>query len=120
VDGSGYPSGKSARNIHLFGRIIAIAQKYDELVGGYTKGDNLASYQAITYIWEQKGKMFDREIIKTFLNRTTIFKLNETFLLPNHQKGTIVGFQDYLNHPVLPIVKDETGTFRDLYMEARK
>jgi HD-GYP domain-containing protein (c-di-GMP phosphodiesterase class II) len=116
VDGSGYPSGKSARNIHLFGRIIAIAQKYDELVGGYFKGDNLASYQAITYIWNQKGKMFDREIIKIFLNRTKIFKLNEPFLLPNHQKGVIVGFHDYINHPVLPMVKDETGTIQDLYI----
>lgn len=117
VDGSGYPSGKSARNIHLFGRIIAIAQKYDELVGGYIKGDSLASYPAITYIWDQKGKMFDREIIKIFLNRTNIFKLNEPFLLPNHHKGVIVGFHDYLNHPVLPMVKDETGNIKDLYIE---
>jgi HD-GYP domain-containing protein (c-di-GMP phosphodiesterase class II) len=120
VDGLGFPSGKSARNIHLFGRIIAIAQKYDELVGGYIKGDTLASYPAITYIWEQKGTMFDRQIIKTFLNRTTIFKLNEPFLLPNYPKGVIVGFQDYLNHPVLPMVKDETGNIRDLYMERIK
>jgi HD-GYP domain-containing protein (c-di-GMP phosphodiesterase class II) len=120
VDGSGYPSGKSARNIHLFGRIIAIAQKYDELVGGYFKGDNLASYQAIAYIWDQKGKMFDREIIKIFLNRTKIFKLNEPFLLPNHQKGVIVGFHDYINHPVLPMVKDETGTIQDLYINNSK
>jgi response regulator RpfG family c-di-GMP phosphodiesterase len=56
-DGSGFPNGKVGEDIHLYGRIIAIAQSYDELVGGYIAEQSVASYQALLHLWEQSGNL---------------------------------------------------------------
>ncbi|MFD2446575.1 HD-GYP domain-containing protein [Bacillus sp. CGMCC 1.16607] len=114
VDGTGSPKNKKGNEIHLFGKIIAISQKYDELVGGYIEETSLVSYQAMQYIWEHRGTMLDEEIIRIFIYRTSIFKINEPFFLPNYQKGIIIGFSDFINSPLLPIVKMEEGYIRDL------
>jgi HD-GYP domain-containing protein (c-di-GMP phosphodiesterase class II) len=116
-DGSGFPNGKVGEDIHLYGRIIAIAQTYDELVGGYIAEHSVASYQALLHLWEQSGKLFDRNILSVFIARSTLFKLNQRVTLSNFQRGTIVGFENFVEYPMFPIIKMEDGLERNLYKE---
>lgn len=114
-DGSGFPNGKAGDEIHLYARIIAIAQSYDELVGGYIAEQSVAAYQALLQIWEQGGKLFDKKILQAFITRSSLFKLYQKVTLPNFQTGTIVGFENYLDHPLLPVIQMEDGVVINLY-----
>lgn len=114
-DGSGFPNGKAGDEIHLYARIIAIAQSYDELVGGYIAEQSVAAYQALLQIWEQGGKLFDKKILHAFITRSSLFKLYQKVTLPNFQTGTIVGFENYLDHPLLPVIQMEDGVVINLY-----
>lgn len=114
-DGSGLPNGKAGDEIHLYARIIAIAQSYDELVGGYIAEQSVAAYQALLQIWEQGGKLFDKKILQAFITRSSLFKLYQKVTLPNFQTGTIVGFENYLDHPLLPVIQMEDGVVINLY-----
>jgi HD-GYP domain-containing protein (c-di-GMP phosphodiesterase class II) len=116
-DGSGFPNGKVGEDIHLYARIIAIAQSYDELVGGYIAEQSVAAYQALLQVWEQSGRLFDKNILHLFIARSSLFKLNQKVTLSNFQSGTIVGFENYMEYPLLPIIKMEDGVERNLFKE---
>lgn len=113
-DGSGLPLNKKGKEIHLFGRIIAIAQLYDELVGGYIKETSLFSYDALIELWSQSGKIVDPDIIRIFLNRIKIYKVGELIKLSTDKAGIIKGFSNYLEDPLRPIIELENGEQVDL------
>jgi len=43
--------------------------------------------------------------LDNFIHRTVYFKLNQLITVSDHKRGKIVGFDDYLNSPHLPIVE---------------
>lgn len=119
-DGSGFPNGKRGEDIHLYSRIISIAQHYDLLVGGYTDKGVHPALDAYRMIWPQIGTIFDPNIFKIFSNRTSIFKVGEEIILPDYKKGVIIGFTDYINYPLAPKVKLTDGTVIDLFKRVKK
>lgn len=66
-DGSGYPKGLKGRDIHIYGRIVAVADVFDALAQKrcYKKAWPLADI--LVLLREQKGKHFDPELVELFL-----------------------------------------------------
>ena len=73
-DGSGYPRGLTGNDIHLYGRITAVADVFDALGSQrcYKKPWNDEDIWA--YFKEQKGKHFDPELIDLFFENLLCFK----------------------------------------------
>ncbi len=117
-NGKGYPNGKKGEEISLFGRILHIAHAYDSLVGGYDYTAGISPLHAVKLVFENKDGMFDYNILNIFMYRTTYFKLGETMVLPNGKGGKIVGFENYVKHPHLPIVQLENGRTANLLHES--
>lgn len=113
-NGKGYPNGKKGEEISLFGRILHISHAYDDLVGGYNYTTGLLPSEAIRIICENKDEILDNNILGIFLNRTTYFKLNKTIYLPNGITGKIIGFDNYVKYPYLPIIHLENGNIINL------
>jgi HD-GYP domain-containing protein (c-di-GMP phosphodiesterase class II) len=67
-DGQGYPAGVSERNIPLFARIICIADVYDALTEDRPYRKAWESGQVLQFFEEQKGKMFDPELVDIFMS----------------------------------------------------
>ena len=79
-DGSGYPNAKSGEDIHIYGRITAVADVFDALGSErvYKKAWNLEKILAL--FKEQSGKHFDPELVKLFLkNLDTFLKIRDKF-----------------------------------------
>jgi HD-GYP domain-containing protein (c-di-GMP phosphodiesterase class II) len=108
-NGKGYPKEKKGEDISLFGRIISIAHFYEEKVGGYFHSSGTRPREAIKLVWENKGAKFDPNIIDIFIRRTNFFKIGEPIIIPEYGRGLIVGFEDYINSPHMPIVQFEDG-----------
>ncbi len=99
-DGLGKPLGKQKEEIHLFGRIISIAQQYDEMVGGYRGGKSIMTFDAIKELWNQRGMKIDPNIIRVFIDRTNILKVGQKIRISNNKTGEIIGFNNYLHNPM--------------------
>ncbi len=65
-DGSGYPQGLKGENIHIFGRIVALADVFDALTHKRVYKDAWEVNKAIEYIKEQSGKQFDPYLVEIF------------------------------------------------------
>lgn len=74
-DGSGYPQGLKAEDIHIYARIVALADVLDALthVRIYKKPWNFK--EAVDYIIERKGTQFDPYLVELFENNLESFRI---------------------------------------------
>lgn len=82
-NGSGYPRGIKGDEIHLYGRISAIADVYEAVTADRPYREGLKPHKAIELLINGSGEHFDPEILKEFLQVVAPF--------PN---GTIVELND--------------------------
>ena len=79
-DGSGYPNATAGENIHIYGRITAIADVFDALGSErvYKKAWKLEKILAL--FKEEQGKHFDPTLVTLFLdNLDTFLAIRDTF-----------------------------------------
>ncbi|HOV31804.1 MAG TPA: response regulator [Candidatus Hydrogenedens sp.] len=74
-DGNGYPTGKKGKDIHIFGRIVGIADVFDALgvERVYKKAWMLDEIKE--YFSEQRGKQFDPDLVDIFFSNIEEFLL---------------------------------------------
>jgi len=67
-DGSGYPKALKGEEIHIFGRITAIADVFDALTSKRPYKKAWSFEEALSFLIEQKGKHFDPTLIDLFIS----------------------------------------------------
>ncbi|MDD5090766.1 MAG: HD domain-containing protein [Candidatus Wallbacteria bacterium] len=79
-NGTGYPEGSSGENIHIYGRITAIADVFDALASDrcYKKAWELE--KVLSLFKDEKGKHFDPGLIDVFFDHLdAILKIRDTY-----------------------------------------
>jgi len=83
-DGSGYPRGLSGKNIHIYGRITALADVFDALGSDRVYKKAWDDERIFAFFKEERGKHFDPVLIDIFFDR-----LNEFLAIRNRLKDTL-------------------------------
>ncbi|NTS75992.1 DUF3369 domain-containing protein [Catenovulum sp. SM1970] len=73
-DGSGYPKGKKGEEIHVYGRIVALADVYDALRNRRCYKDAWSVDKTIDYIRSQSGLQFDPKVVEIFIDNIDEFE----------------------------------------------
>ncbi len=73
-NGKGYPRGISGTNIHIYGRIVALADVFDALTHVRCYKDAWTAEEALEYIKDHDGTQFDPELIQIFVRHFAEFK----------------------------------------------
>ncbi len=73
-DGSGYPYGLKKEEIHLYGRVVAIADVLDALTHKRAYKDPWSPEKAFRYIAENGGKKFDPNLVDILLENQEDFE----------------------------------------------
>lgn len=79
-DGKGYPNGLKGEDIHIFGRITAVADVFDALCTNrcYKKAWDVNEIEK--YMYEQSGKEFDPKVVNVFLkNINKVLEIREKY-----------------------------------------
>jgi response regulator RpfG family c-di-GMP phosphodiesterase len=74
-DGSGYPTGLKAENIPLPARIVTVADVYDAMVSRRIYKAPMSHEDAVAFIRDNSGKMFDPHLVDVFVERQGEFRL---------------------------------------------
>ena len=72
-NGKGYPRGLKGEEIHIYGRIVALADVFDALTHPRCYKDAWTVENAITYIKEHRGTQFDPQLVDIFLEHLDEF-----------------------------------------------
>ena len=79
-DGSGYPRGLKGEDIHIYGRITAVADVFDALGSDRVYKKAWEDERIFTLFEEERGKHFDPKLIDLFFENLDSFKkVRDTF-----------------------------------------
>lgn len=112
LDGSGYPSGEKAKNIHMFSKIVGLADIYHAMLSERIYHRKQSSYRVIETIMQDHFGKFDIEVLYSLLNRVVEISIGSTVRLSNETTGTVI----FMNNRNLtrPVIKLTDGTLVDL------
>lgn len=107
LDGSGFPL--RARDISFECRIVNVCDAFDEMICGIAC-ERRKVYEAIEYLNNFKGELFDSRIVDVFLGFTAVYP-SGTHVLTNEGETAVVLSQnkDFKDRPVIRILKDRDG-----------
>jgi len=89
-DGRGYPWGTSGKDIHLFSRIVAVADVYDALTTDRVYRPRIPTHEAVRMICQGSGTQFDSEVVQAFCKATVPYEIGAAVKLNNGLYGTVL------------------------------
>ncbi|MHA0857583.1 HD-GYP domain-containing protein [Paenibacillus sp. CMAA1364] len=120
VDGTGYPMGVELHKIHIYARIVAIADIYHAMTLNKAYRKAQSPYVVLEQLHTESFGKLDPEIVQMFINKVTKFHNGKMVKLSNGQTGEIVFSNE--NNPTRPMVSINGDIInleqhRDLYIE---
>jgi HD-GYP domain-containing protein (c-di-GMP phosphodiesterase class II) len=103
MNGSGYPNGLKTETIEQFARIVGMADVYDAMTTDKPYRNGYHSYEAIEYIRDLSGELFDSELAQHFLFGLEPYPIGNLVQLNSGEKGVVVRISKYL--PARPAVR---------------
>lgn len=102
IDGSGYPQGIQAPDIHMNSKIVAVANAYDNYISGENKLGVLYPFEACERIMGLTNRQFDHDVVWNFLRSVAFYPNGSHVKLTTGETGIVVGQNSGL--PQRPII----------------
>ncbi|MBP1157533.1 MULTISPECIES: HD domain-containing phosphohydrolase [unclassified Paenibacillus] len=112
MDGQGLPRRLKGEEIHLYAKITAVANTYDNLLFDLSEGRRLLPHEACERMMVLAGEKLDREIVIQFLRIVSVYPTGSSVRLSTRETGVVVG--QHRGLPGRPIVRIVKGTAEDL------
>ncbi|WP_433750381.1 HD domain-containing phosphohydrolase [Paenibacillus amylolyticus] len=109
VDGTGMPRGIKGSDIHLFARIVSVANIYDNLINGLSK-DSLMPHEACEEMMALSGTKLDRDILIEFNKSVSVYPNGTAVRLSTKETGVIV--RQHRGLPGRPVIRVARGSTR--------
>ncbi|MGG7178724.1 HD-GYP domain-containing protein [Clostridium paraputrificum] len=103
VDGRGYPYGITGESIHIYSKIVSIANCFDLLTSKIGNRKALSVADALEYIMAQAGRIFDFELVELFSRIIVIYPVGTVVELSNGDTAMVQGTP--ANYPLRPTVR---------------
>lgn len=111
-DGSGYPMHLKGDNIHIFAKIIHVADVYDALTSKRSYKKAYKPSEAIEYLMANVGNMFDINVVITFLKYIAVYPVGTKVVLSTGQEAQVI--KQNISMPLRPVVAIDKNTIIDL------
>lgn len=110
-DGSGYPKGLNADELHSLSKLLSVVDRYDEMVHQLTDKPGMLPTNALRklYVEADAGK-YDKQTVTALIASLGIYPVTSAVLLNTGEKAIVLEvFPDAHLQPVLEIHYDENG-----------
>jgi len=109
VDGTGLPRGLGGDAIHVYAKIVAVANTYDNLVSSLDeKGRRIMPHEACERMMAMAGRQLDKDVLVEFLKTVSVYPTGASVRLTNKETGVVVGQHRGLpSRPIVRVVKQD-------------
>ncbi|KRE68804.1 HD-GYP domain-containing protein [Paenibacillus sp. Soil750] len=108
LNGEGVPRGIMGDDIHLYAKITAVANMYDNLLFDMSAGRRKLPHEACEYMLALAETKLDRDVLIQFLKIVSIYPTGTSVRLTNRETGVVVGQHRGLpTRPIIRIVKQD-------------
>ncbi|MBC8080229.1 MAG: HD domain-containing protein [Gorillibacterium sp.] len=108
LDGNGIPRQLVDDQIHMYAKIVAIANTYDNFLYN-DSGTHMLPHEACERIMSMAGTVLDQKMLVEFLNIISIYPTGSSVRLSTREMGVVVG--QHRGLPSRPIIRIVTQTF---------
>ncbi len=116
MDGTGYPTGMLAGELHEFVRIVALADVFDALVSDRCYRGRLSSNHAVNHLIENAESKYDTKLVSVLIKHIAIYPNGSMVRLSNNVIGIVK--EQNMNFPLRPIIRvttDDKGNDIEMY-----
>ena len=105
-DGQGAPRRLNGDQIHLYAKIVAVANMYDNLVSTLSSGKRMLPHEACEHMMALAETKLDREVLIHFLRTVSVYPTGTSVRLSTREVGVVVGQHRGLpGRPVVRVVR---------------
>jgi HD-GYP domain-containing protein (c-di-GMP phosphodiesterase class II) len=90
MDGSGYPKGITDKDIHLYGKIVAVADSYETMTTGRVYQKALWSHEAIRQLQESAPEKYDPEVVAAMAASVALYPVGSVVVLNTNEEAVVV------------------------------
>lgn len=102
-DGSGYPDGIEGNKLHIFAKIIHVADVYDALISKRPYKEPYSPHEATEYLMGGCGILFNKEVVETLLRYVPLYPKGTQVILSDGRIGII--YDNDGIHNLRPVVR---------------
>ena len=107
LDGSGYPLKLQGNKIHLYAKIIGIADVFDAVTSNRVYRQALLPHQGLDLLYTGVGTLYDPAMIDAFRKTVAIYPVGLTVGLSDGREGVVVKQNQQLStHPIIRITAE--------------
>ncbi|MBI5258172.1 MAG: DUF3391 domain-containing protein [Burkholderiales bacterium] len=89
-DGYGYPGGLRGHQVPLMARIVAIANRFDNLANPIDQRQAVSPFEALGLMWGREKAAFDELLLQAFIRTMGIYPPGTLVLLSDGRTGVVV------------------------------
>jgi len=110
LDGTGYPHGLNGEAFTVAGRIVALADVFDALTSDRPYRKRLNPPEAMRWIAEGAGKIYDPFLARLFISRVGVFPVGSLVRLNTGELSVVVKVNpNAIRRPLVFIISDAAG-----------
>lgn len=117
IDGSGYPERPGDYIAHPYSRMVALADRYENLTNPGDGESPLTPDKAIVQVLREAGTLFDPFFARLFAKALGVFPIGCMVRLSDQSVGVVCGQGEDPLAPVVRMVYDEAGQEFEEYVE---
>ncbi len=111
-DGRGYPMGLEGDSVPVLARIVALADAYDSLTGGYGYREPVTPADAMHLLKTEAGEEYGLELIQDFIRCLGAYPIGSLLELNSGAYVMVIGSNPSAKlKPVVMQIRDEDGKF---------
>jgi HD-GYP domain-containing protein (c-di-GMP phosphodiesterase class II) len=116
-DGTGYPEGLKGDEIHLYARIIGLADTYEALTHSRPFREQMIPFNVLQQLIRLGGRLFHSDLVKALIDQISVFPLGSKVQLNTGEVGKVIK----INHgyPLRPMVQVLVGSDGSVLQEGR-
>ena len=90
MDGKGFPDGLSGKQIHVASRVVAIANRFDNLSNPVDPRRALSPAEALATMWSKEKDAFDSVLLQLFVRAMGVYPPGSVVQLSDGRVGAVV------------------------------
>lgn len=108
VDGKGYPRGLKGDEIHIYSKIISVADVFDAVTSYRSYRAPFLPHKAMDLLYSGSGTQFESKQVQLFKGGIAIYPEGITVKLSDGREGIVSKYNyNAIGRPIVRIIKDE-------------
>lgn len=107
LDGSGYPRGITDKEIHPYGKLLAVADVFDAVTSNRIYRDAMLPHEGLEILYSGSDRLFDKEMVEAFRRTIAVYPNGLGVKLSDGRSGIVVSQNKHvLERPIIRILRE--------------